>query len=202
MNVRALLRHFGRVQLHGAAVEVDGRAIVFLGDKGAGKSTLSLALGRAGVTVLTDDQLVVRRGTPMSVSGVDGGLRLTEQTERHFFERPLAASPQEYGGFVKKEVALADHVRALPRVDFEPVALFFPTVGDRVEVAPVSRMEAIRRVLAPVVPLHRFAGADDQRDFVRMVSELVQSVEVHDLQLSRDLTDLSGVVEMVRSVGR
>ena len=33
---------------------------MFLGDKGAGKSTISLALGRAGATVLADDQIVIR----------------------------------------------------------------------------------------------------------------------------------------------
>src|SRR5262249_39771862 len=89
MNVRALLRHLGRIQLHGAAATINGRTVVLLGDKGAGKSTLSVAIGRAGGTVLADDQLMLHANDTVTISGVDGGLRLTAETERHFFVSPL-----------------------------------------------------------------------------------------------------------------
>src|SRR5206468_812619 len=95
MNVRALLRQLGRIQLHGAAATIDGRTVVLLGDKGAGKSTLSVAIRRAGGTVLADDQLVLHVDDTVTISGIDGGLRLTAETERHFFAAPLAYEPQD-----------------------------------------------------------------------------------------------------------
>jgi len=47
--------------LHGSAVVVDGRAIVFLGACGAGKSTLAAAMIARGYPALTDDVVVLRQ---------------------------------------------------------------------------------------------------------------------------------------------
>src|SRR5262249_5735324 len=45
--VHRLLLEAGCAYLHAAAVEWDNRVLVFVGEKGAGKSTISLALARA-----------------------------------------------------------------------------------------------------------------------------------------------------------
>jgi hypothetical protein len=46
--------------LHGTAVVVEGRAVVFLGGSGLGKSTLAAAFVEAGYPVLTDDVLMTQ----------------------------------------------------------------------------------------------------------------------------------------------
>jgi|HubBroStandDraft_6_1064221.scaffolds.fasta_scaffold397528_1 hypothetical protein len=51
----------GLEPLHGTAVAIDGKAAVFLGDCGLGKSTLAAAFLRAGYRLLTDDLLVLRK---------------------------------------------------------------------------------------------------------------------------------------------
>jgi len=61
----ALLQMRGQLVLHASAVEVGGRGVVFLGAKGAGKSTLAAACLRAGHGFLTDDVLAI---------GADGSL--------------------------------------------------------------------------------------------------------------------------------
>jgi hypothetical protein len=198
MNLRTLLRRLGRIQLHGAAATLGTRTVVLLGDKGAGKSTLSLAIGRGGGTVLADDQLMLHvHGAEVRISGVDGGLRVTEQTERHFFAEPLQYEPQDFGGTMKKEVPLRAHVPATPGVDVVPTACYFPCVGERLEVVPIGRAVAMRRILDAVVPLHRFAGPIDQQDFVRAITTFVRSVDVFDLTLSPDLHELDRVVDVV-----
>lgn len=55
------LHRSGRLVLHASAVEVEGRAFVVLGDKGAGKSTMAGALVSAGHRLLSDDLVVVTR---------------------------------------------------------------------------------------------------------------------------------------------
>jgi hypothetical protein len=57
-----LRRRPGTVQLHGAGVVVDGRAIVLAGGKGAGKTTLLAHLLRGGATYLANDRVVVHAG--------------------------------------------------------------------------------------------------------------------------------------------
>lgn len=54
----ALLKQ-GVEPLHATVVDVEGRAVAFLGDCGHGKSTLGAAFLRAGHRLLTDDLLVV-----------------------------------------------------------------------------------------------------------------------------------------------
>ena len=50
-----LLHRRGVLVLHGAALDVGGRAVVLLGDKGAGKSTTAAALLARGARLLADD---------------------------------------------------------------------------------------------------------------------------------------------------
>lgn len=54
-----LLERRGLLTLHGSAVALSSGVAVFLGDKGAGKSTTAAALIRAGKTLLTDDIVAI-----------------------------------------------------------------------------------------------------------------------------------------------
>ena len=56
-----ILRLRGVTCLHASAVAVNGRAIVFVGDRGAGKSTTAMALGRLGYSIISDDLVPIYR---------------------------------------------------------------------------------------------------------------------------------------------
>ncbi len=55
-----VLRLRGLTGLHASAVEIDGRAVVFTGPPGAGKSTLAGVFAMMGVPVMADDTVVIR----------------------------------------------------------------------------------------------------------------------------------------------
>lgn len=55
-----LLHQRGLTVLHGSAVAVDGRVVVFVGDKGWGKSSTAAALYARGHSVLSDDLVAVQ----------------------------------------------------------------------------------------------------------------------------------------------
>lgn len=64
----ALLHGRGKLILHGSALAVEGRAVVFVGDKGAGKSTTAGAFVGAGHELITDDVVAIdwdAQGRPM-----------------------------------------------------------------------------------------------------------------------------------------
>jgi hypothetical protein len=57
--VARLLGQRGGVILHASSVAIDGRAFVFLGHSGAGKSTMAELASEAGAEVLSDDRTIV-----------------------------------------------------------------------------------------------------------------------------------------------
>lgn len=54
-----ILAHQGDLVLHAGAVEIDGSALVFLGNSGRGKSTLVASLQNTGATLLGDDAIII-----------------------------------------------------------------------------------------------------------------------------------------------
>lgn len=68
----------GLAVLHGGAVEIEGRAVAFLGASGLGKSTLTAALAGKGFRFFTDDALALvvdEAASPIAVPG-HGSIRL------------------------------------------------------------------------------------------------------------------------------
>lgn len=198
--VHKLLQLCGVVRLHGAAVTWNGRTHVLLGDKGAGKSTTALALGQAGAVVLAEDQIVIRqRATRMLVSGCDGNIRLTAETERALLDRPLEVAPLDFAGTPKKEVSLEGLVPVRPYDDQVAHRLYFPRVGRRFGVHAVGRREAALRVLDAIGPAHGFAGPADRWDLVRLVTAFVAPLDCFDVELSDDLARLDEFIAFART---
>ena len=52
-----LLADSGALMLHGAAIDMDGSAVVFIGPSGRGKSTLAASFAASGVPFLSDDSI-------------------------------------------------------------------------------------------------------------------------------------------------
>jgi hypothetical protein len=75
------LRLRGVTCLHGSVVALDGRAVVLLGPKGAGKTTMALGLAQRGQLVISDDLVaLVDEGSQFRVPPGYPHLRLTPQT--------------------------------------------------------------------------------------------------------------------------
>ncbi|WP_118857422.1 hypothetical protein [Sphingomonas mesophila] len=90
----AALHQRGILPLHANAVEVDGRAIAFMGHSGAGKSTLAAWFHDRGYPVLADDVCVVRveDGLPVAYPGLPR-LRLWEDALEATGRCPTQHSP-------------------------------------------------------------------------------------------------------------
>ncbi|MDD3230679.1 MAG: hypothetical protein PHE09_15885 [Oscillospiraceae bacterium] len=68
----ALLQQKGYLVLHGSAVQIGGRGVLFTGTSGVGKSTLAAAFCKKGYRILTDDVCAIRidkTGVPSVIPG-------------------------------------------------------------------------------------------------------------------------------------
>jgi hypothetical protein len=188
-----------RVYLHAAGVVFGETCWVFVGDKGSGKSTLSLALGAAGATVLADDHVVLERdGERFLASGCDGEARVLDDVERHLFGTPVDARIVELGGVRKKEIPIARFFRSDPYRDHRLDRLVFPRVGTAFRVSAMAKAEALVALIRATRASHRFSGPADPGAYLDYLSTLVDSADTFSLELSPRLSELDRLVAWVR----
>jgi hypothetical protein len=189
----------GRVVLHAAAVRLSDRVSLFLGDKGAGKTTSSLRLGRAGATVLGEDHVILRKSAGgFRVSGCDERSRLDAKTEKYFFPELLATAPSDFAGILKKEVPAREVFDSQPYTDHRPDFVFFSRVGMKFAITPLPRQAAVLRLMRAAGKLQRFVGSRDAGSFVDMLLDFAQTVRPFDLELSPDLRQLDRLVDFLQ----
>lgn len=187
-----VLFHDGYLPLHGSAVETREGVIAFLAPKGFGKSSIALALVKAGASLVSDDLLSVMPGTPpMALPGIRS-LRVREDTFDAFAADATFTSTRE------GKVALNQTAgRMAPDTPLPLAAIFLlaPTTESLSEEdAPI-----IRRPFAPVlaaaalvahVKIGRMLGPTAATPMLERAAAVSRMVPVHQLIITRDLARL------------
>lgn len=144
-----LVGHAGRVPIHASAVVMDGRAIVFAGPSGVGKSTLALAASRAGLPLLSEDTVFVQAGPEFRVWSLCGPI--------HVFAKDAPNEPETgmrfRAGRWKKSLAISNRQHVAQRA-----LLCLLERGDSVALAPLTVRESVRRLTAHLEPGYQFYG--------------------------------------------
>jgi hypothetical protein len=201
--VHKILLLLGRMYLHAGAVRLGSRVSVFVGDKGTGKSTVCLALARAGATVLADDHVLLTRArNRYLVSGCLPSARVTSKTETWLFDEPLSIPPEDVGGLPKKEFPIAQFFHAEPHRDRSIHCLFFLQGSDRLELAPLSPPEALRRLVQQTAWSHPLVDGADQARYLHYLADLVTGVPAVTLGLGPNLDDLAELAPLLAHAGR
>lgn len=184
----------GWLPLHGSAVLAGDGGVAFLAPKGAGKSTLALALVRAGARLLTDDTLPVEPGArPRAWPGVhsvrlradalqDGGPATTVLTT-HEGKRVLTGFPAT-------------------RIASEPVPLrALYLLGPDGPALTRRELQATHAAIAVVghVKIGRMLGADATAVMLSRTAAIVAHVPVFHLAMPRDLAQLDACASDVLS---
>ncbi|MFC1500042.1 hypothetical protein ACFL6T_03365 [Candidatus Zixiibacteriota bacterium] len=111
-------------QLHASVVEVDGRAIGFLGDSGFGKSTLSAAFLDAGYRLLTDDLLILDEvGDGFQAHPGIARIKLDPAVAREILGGDLGGVPMNPD--TGKEVILLEAGMSVPPIKPVPVGALY-----------------------------------------------------------------------------
>jgi len=156
--VLELLRLRGLYPIHAAALEWQGQAIILPAQPGGGKSTLAIALLRAGLRLLSDDMpLVSKQNERPQVLGFPEDINVCEDG-MEFFPELAFLSQQEANERGKRSFG-AQHVfadrlaeRAAPRL------LVFPQISrtPRSVLRPIGHGEAVAQLLQhSLPPMHR-----------------------------------------------
>jgi hypothetical protein len=185
-----LLKRRGLFSLHAAGLALDGRALVVAGCCGAGKSTLSLALARAGFGLLGDDTLLLARESNggLRVLAFPDELDLTDSTIALFPELGHLLGQPRRPGAPKRQVRPEELPATRIVWDGAPRVLLFPRVAHtrQSRLTPIGRDEALVE-LAPNVLLTEPRSSQAHLD---ALAELVRASTCYRLETGHDLERL------------
>lgn len=194
-----ILFWMGYTRLHASAISLDGKASVFIGDRGAGKSSICAHLaGRGGLVLADDDVMLHYDGNSCAVSGCDETMRIMDDAEKHLFGR-LDVPVTEFGGIPKKEIVTAEHFTAEPYVDHGLDRIFFPRITEGFAVKRLASSRLVMRLMSTLVPANRFAGAQDHARTLDYLTGVAERVATYELNLSRDFDGLDQLFGSLKS---
>jgi len=148
-----VLAHRGRLVIHGAAVHpTSDSAIAFLGDTGAGKSTLTASLHEAGYGLVSDDAVVLDAGPEDSVTAMSTypSLRLWPDAIAELYGTPPPVAPMARDS-TKRRVLIEN--RGAPAQQPVPLAAIYllertsNATSHRVSLRPLSGREACMAII-------------------------------------------------------
>lgn len=188
--VGLLLAHLrGAIPLHGSAVVIDGRAAVFIGGTGLGKSTVAASLcDLAGASLLGDDAVTLERVADRFV--------VVALEDQHWLDAPAAQALGRRSDFGDVKVglpALRSDVKQAPLALLVHLA-FTEATGPR--LVPMLGLEAVAGLLKQLTRFVVDEPAVARRDLAAL-ADLVERTPVVRLDRPRELALLRPTAQMI-----
>jgi hypothetical protein len=192
----AIFHQRGLLALHGCALEVHERAMVFIGDRGIGKSSLAGALNKRGYRVITDDISVLafsREGTPM-VQPSCINLKLRSDALGKMGKNPrsyqqVSSEVEKY--FIPLEEGFCTHPRAVHQI-YELAA----HDSQDFQIAPLKGTDKLAALIAHTYRLDFLSGSLRRKRYFELCGKAARQISVNRLTRPRwpflldDLADL------------
>ncbi len=191
----------GLEPLHATAVAIDGKAALFLGDCGLGKSTLAAAFLRAGYRLLSDDLLVLHK-PHAALLAYPGSprIKLFPGMAREFLGKAVAGVPMN--PYTHKMIVPLKEWQvctdALPVGAVYSLALASEVRGAEVRVSAMSQRQAFLTLLASTFNRTVLDSTRLRRQF-EATRALANTLSVKKLSYPRSLDCLPAVLELVVS---
>jgi hypothetical protein len=176
--------------VHGAAVAVDGKAVLLAGSGGSGKSTTALACAISGMSYLGDDYCAVEPAA--------GKVHMVYRTAKVLGSTlamlpslaPWLVNGDRLG--VEKGVMFLDSSQVALARSAQLSAILLPRLGRgaRARLTPATRNEALAAVLPSTIG--GLMGGTSATP--RAIMQLVRSAPAFHLELGADLESVVGVV--------
>lgn len=205
--ISLILERRGILCLHASAVSVNNRAVLFLGDKGAGKSTTNAALLARGHVPITDDLVAVDRTlqeapAPVVWPGFSSMKLWPDSVEA------LALGADDSDRLIHPSVTKVQKRMPTPLAD-KPVpmgALFVLRRSEDVAVpsaVPRPAHEALQMVMRYTF-MARYGetrlGREHLAQHLKRCGAIVANAPVYDLMIPADLSQLGAVAQTIEQV--
>jgi hypothetical protein len=188
-----LLHQWGVLILHGSAVVLDGTAIGFLGQSGAGKSTMAATLHARGYPVLADDVIAIRKvaGTPLVLPAYPQ-LNLWPDSAASLGE-DLSRVSRLHSRIEKRAIPAA---AGFPRNPLPLYCLYVLEKGPRCGIEPLRPQEAFVELLRHSYG-QRLLNAGGAPSHFEQCASLVRTTRIRRLTVCRALSRLDLLAQLV-----
>lgn len=184
-----VMRLRGLVPLHASAVAIDGRAVLFAGDPGAGKSTTAAAFAALGFPVLSDDVVPVipADAGPVASPGYPRLSLWADAAEAMFGTGE--ALPAYSETYTKRYLDL-DAPLSFQRTPLPVGAVFVLAAGPGPERRPLSSRDALVALLRHTYGTYLIDMGMRAREF-DVLARLVDAVPVCEVRFTAGLGSLA-----------
>jgi hypothetical protein len=193
----ALLHQRGLLVLHGSAINVNGTAVAFLGDKGWGKSTLAAYMQARGHTFLTDDVVALRTDLSDAVQIEPGFPQVKLWPDTAAF---LGMDPEEMV-CLQPELDKRGH-----RLDYSlhksPLRLgcvYVLDIGDKDEIERIRAQMAVMELVRHSYLARFLKVTDTSSSHLTQCGKVVSSVPAYYLRRSPSLLRLPETAKLVEA---
>lgn len=160
----------GATLLHASAVEVDGRALAFIGRSGQGKSTIAGLLCAHGASLVTDDVLLVDQNDPAMCVGGANEVRLRSAAA------DLADAHPEFTSRVTPDARTAIAPANTVEGSLPLGAIVIPSPSREADEVTLVELPPKPRLLA-LLAFPRIAGWTDRAVLARQFATLARLAE-------------------------
>jgi hypothetical protein len=184
-----LLKQRGLYMAHMAGLAIGRKGILIPGQSGAGKTTLTLALLRAGFGFLADDTVFLSTSNGLKVLAFPDEIDITSQTANFFPELRPSDCEKKITGRHKHPIC-ADRVYGFkPRRQCRPTLMVFPqpATSPKSTLTPMPKDEAILGLASNVLR----TDPDSAQAHFDALGSLVEQCQCHRLQTGRDFDALA-----------
>ena len=186
-----LLKRHGLYMVHAAGLAVDGKGLLVAGQSGAGKTTLTLTLVRAGFGFLADDTVFLQAtpsGQTFRVLAFPDEIDVTAHTASFFAEIAKEIGESPASARHKNPVCATRVYGVSPCWECAPAVLLFPQASQSPVsvVTPLSKAEAILQLLCNVVR----TDPRSSQAHLDALAALVRDCRCYRLEAGRDFDTL------------
>jgi hypothetical protein len=189
-----LLHQRGFLVLHASAVNVDGGVIAFVGDKGAGKSTMAAAMHARGHELVADDIVAIDTAgpTPLAYPGFPQ-LKLFPESAAQLVQ-DAAALPKLHPEFEKRAAKIGSRFAADPL----PLRAVYELVeGPREMIQTPPPQQAFMQLVRHSYLLALLSATGAAEAHFRQAVSVASRVPVRRLVRRRAMEDLPAVARIV-----
>ena len=194
-----LLQYHGYLVLHGSAVLINQRAVIFSGESGAGKSTTASALVKQGYPLLTDDVVVIKTLADGAMALIPGPPQLKLWADALALLEHSSDGLQAVVNIMDKyQLPVANHDRTL-----YPIASFYELNPDssnlEVDCCELFGIDKLQLLIKNTYRYNMLKPLNKLSEHFKSCSQLGAKIRTYQIKRSAAPQSLAIIIDLVKN---